>query len=98
MKILKYFTNNQFVESKTDKYYDVFNPSTGEQIAKCPRITTEEVRQVIENAQKGYEVWSSMPVTRRVQVLYKVKQLLEENLEELTILLATEHGKAYREA
>ena len=98
MEVLKYFTNNKFVESKTDKFYNVYNPSTGEQIARCPRLLTEEIKEVINNAQAGYEEWSRVPVTRRVQVLYKVKQLLEENLEELTLLVAKEHGKVYNEA
>ncbi len=40
IKTLGYFTNNQFVQSSTDKYYPVFNPSTGEQIAQMPRCTT----------------------------------------------------------
>lgn len=98
MEKLKYFTNNKFVESSTDKFYKVFNPSTGEQIAACPRLTLEEVRGVIENAKKAYALWSATPVVRRVQVLYKLKQLLEENLEELSMLVAKEHGKVYSEA
>lgn len=98
MQVLKYFTNNQYVTSKTDKFYDVYNPSTGEHIAKCPRVTTAEIKKVIDNAQAAYEKWSRVPVTKRVKILYKVKQLLEENLDELTVLLATEHGKVYKEA
>ena len=50
METLKYFTNNQFVESKTQSYYKVYNPNTGEQIAQTPRCTTEEVAAVIDNA------------------------------------------------
>lgn len=98
MEILKYFTNNKFVESKTDKFYNVFNPSTGEQIAKCPRLLTEEIKEVINNAQVAYEKWSRVPVTKRVQILYKVKQLIDENMDELTKLVATEHGKVLSEA
>lgn len=98
MKVLKYFTNNKYVSSKTDKFYEVYDPSTGELQAKCPRILTEEVIEVINNAQAAYEKWSRVPVTKRVQVLYKVKYLIEENMEELTLLLAKEHGKVYNEA
>ena len=98
METLKYFTNNQFVESSTDKYYKVFNPSTGEQIARCPRVTAAEIKKVIENAHKAYEGWSRTPVIKRVQILYKLRDLLVEHMEELSILVATEHGKVYEEA
>jgi malonate-semialdehyde dehydrogenase (acetylating)/methylmalonate-semialdehyde dehydrogenase len=98
MEILKYFTNNGFVQSKTQKFYDVFNPSTGELIAKCPRITTEEVKQVLENAAAAYVEWSATPVVKRVQILHKLLELIDKNLEELTLLVAKEHGKAYAEA
>lgn len=98
METLKYFTNNQFVESKTDKYYKVFNPSTGEQIAQCPRITTEEIKQVIDNAQAAYVKWSRVPVIKRVQVLYKLRELINEHMDELTMLVAKEHGKVWDEA
>lgn len=98
MEKLKYFTNNKFCESKTDTFYKVFDPSTGEQLAECPRLTLSEVREVIANAQKAYPEWSATPVQKRVQILYKVKQLIDEHLEELSLLVAKEHGKVYEEA
>lgn len=72
MEILKYFTNNRFLKSNAEKFYDVFNPSTGELIAKSPCMTLEEVRQVIDNAQEAYKTWSYVPVIKRVQILYKL--------------------------
>jgi malonate-semialdehyde dehydrogenase (acetylating)/methylmalonate-semialdehyde dehydrogenase len=98
MEILKYFTNNQYVESKSTDYYDVFNPSTGELIAKCPRLLLIEVKQIINNANIAYEKWRNTPVMKRVQILFKVKQLIDSHMEELTLLVAREHGKVYDEA
>lgn len=93
IKTLGYFTNNEFVQSVTDKYYPVYNPSTGEQIAQMPRCTTAEVAKVIDNAHEAYKKWSRVPVIKRVQILYKVRELLIEHMDELTELCATEHGK-----
>jgi malonate-semialdehyde dehydrogenase (acetylating)/methylmalonate-semialdehyde dehydrogenase len=98
MEILKYFTNNEFKESESKNYYKVYNPSTGEHIADCPRVTLNELRAVIENAHKAYAHWSRVPVMKRVQVLYKLRELLDKNLEELSFLVAKEHGKVYEEA
>ena len=98
IKTLGYFTNNTFVKSTTDKYYPVFDPSTGEQIAQMPRCTTAEVSKVIDNAHAAYEKWSKVPVIKRVQILYKVRDLLIEHMDELVKLCATEHGKNWEES
>jgi len=95
---LKYFTGGQFIESKTDKYNEVHNPSTGEVTVFVPCCTKEEVEEVIGIADKAYKSWSIVPIVKRVQVLYKLRGLIEEHMEELTYLVAQEHGKVWEEA
>ncbi len=97
-KILSPFINGRFVESKTTKLMDVFNASTGEVIAKAPCCTKDEVESAIESAQNAFPGWAATPVTRRVQVLYKLRGLLLDHLEELTVMVADENGKAYGDA
>ncbi len=97
-EILKYYLNNTYVASKTDKFYDVFNPSTGELMAKCPRCTGEEVREAIEAADRAYAAWSATPPVKRVEVLFRVRDLLSQHMDELTMLCAREHGKNWAEA
>jgi malonate-semialdehyde dehydrogenase (acetylating)/methylmalonate-semialdehyde dehydrogenase len=97
-KKLKLFINGRFVESKTDKYNDVYNPSAGEVIAKVPCCTKEEVEQAITAAKVAFPSWSGTPVIKRVQVLYKLRDLLIEHMDELTRLVAFENGKAWEEA
>ena len=53
-KILKYSVNGEWKESKTEKYMDCFNPSTGEVIAKAPCCTKDEVEAAIAAAQAAY--------------------------------------------
>ena len=50
-KKLKYFAGGEWLESKTDKYMDVFNPSTGEVLAHAHRCTKDEVEYAIKCAQ-----------------------------------------------
>lgn len=95
---LQPFINGAFVESQTEILMDVFNPSTGEVIAKAPCCTKEEIEGTIAAAKAAYPLWSSTPAMARVQVLYRLRELLTEHLEELTILVATENGKAYGDA
>jgi malonate-semialdehyde dehydrogenase (acetylating)/methylmalonate-semialdehyde dehydrogenase len=97
-KMLKPFINGKFVESKTQKYTDAYNPSTGEVIARVPCCTKDEVEAAIAAAKAAYPVWSGTPVVKRVQVLYKLRDLLIEHMDELTHLVALENGKAWEEA
>ncbi len=95
---LKYHCGGQWLESTTDHYMDCYNPSTGEIIAQAPQCTGEEVEQVIRAAAQAYPGWADTPVNKRVQVLFRMKHLIDEHLEELTHLLASEMGKAWQEA
>ena len=70
---------------------DVYNPSTGEVIAQTPCCTKEEVNEAIACAKEAFKSWSNVPVMKRVQVIYKFRELLEEHMDELTELCATEH-------
>ena len=97
-KKLQYFVNGNFLESKTGKYTDCFNPSTGEVIARAPCCTREEVESAVAAARDAFPEWSATPALKRVQVLYKLRSLLDEHMEELTRLVATENGKTWIEA
>jgi malonate-semialdehyde dehydrogenase (acetylating)/methylmalonate-semialdehyde dehydrogenase len=98
IKKLKFFASGRWQESKTNKYMDVFNPSTGEIIAKAPCCTEEEVNIAIKSAKEAFPKWSQTPVMKRAQVLYKFRDLLVEHMDELTRLVATENGKVWNEA
>jgi malonate-semialdehyde dehydrogenase (acetylating)/methylmalonate-semialdehyde dehydrogenase len=85
-------------QSKTSKYMDCYDPSTGEVIALAPQCTTDEVNEAVAAAQAAFPGWSNTLATKRVQVLFRMKALLDKHLDELTRLVATEHGKVLDEA
>jgi len=97
-KKLKYCAGGKWLESKTSSYMDCYNPSTGEVIARAPQCTAEEVESAIMAAQAAYPAWADTPVNNRVQVLFRMKTLVEKHLDELTRLLAMEQGKKWDEA
>jgi malonate-semialdehyde dehydrogenase (acetylating)/methylmalonate-semialdehyde dehydrogenase len=97
-KVLKPYINGKYVESKTQKYADAFNPSTGEVIARVPCCTKDEVEQAVAAAKAAFPGWSGTPVIKRVQILYNLRDLLIKHMDELTHLVALENGKAWEEA
>lgn len=98
IKKLKYYVNGQWVESKTTKYMDVYNPSTGEVQAQTPCCTEEEVNQAIEAANNAFPTWSQTPAFKRSQIMFNFRNLIVEHMDELTELVAREHGKVWAEA
>lgn len=95
---IKYFCNGKYVESKTDVWYDLHNPSTGEVTGYAPCCTNDEVLEAVEAAKAAYPAWSATPAIKRSQILYNVRNLLIEHMEELTTLVAEENGKVWAEA
>lgn len=97
-KTMPLFIGGNHVTSKTQKFSDAYDPSTGEIIAKVPCCTADEVNAAVAAAKKAFPVWSATPVQKRMQILYKVRDLLIEHMDELTHLVALENGKAWLEA
>src|SRR5512135_2384733 len=98
IKKLKYSAGGEWHESKTEKYMDCYNPSTGEVIAQAPQCTAEEVEAAIAAAKAAFPAWADTPPNKRVQVMYRMKALLDKHLDELTLSVATENGKVWDEA
>ena len=98
VKRLKFYADGNWIESKTDKYMNIYNPSTGDVIAETPCCTKDEVEFAIASAKEAFKTWSNVPVMKRVQVLYKFRDLLIEHMDELAKLCAIEHGKNLAEA
>lgn len=98
MERLKFFCNGEYRESETDVYYELHNPSTGEVTGLAPKCTEKEVKDAIASAKKAYPAWSATPAAKRTQILYRVRELIMEHMEELTMLVASENGKTWSEA
>ncbi len=95
---LKPFINGAFAASETETYMPIYNPSTGEIIAETPCCTVAEVNRAVEAASAAFPAWSETPCAKRVEVLYRFRELLMRDLDELTELLCREHGKNWNEA
>ncbi len=98
MKMLQYWIDGGWKTSETTKYMDCYNPSTGEIIARAPQCTAAEVEAAVASAKAAYPAWSNTPPNKRVQVLFRMKALLDSHLDELTVLCARENGKVLDEA
>jgi len=98
MKRLTYCVDGKWLETTGGRYLSVMNPSTGEQIAEAPACTAAEVASAVAAARRAFPGWAATPIPKRIQLMFRFKQLLDAHLDELTVLLATENGKVLDEA
>src|SRR6266446_5347039 len=92
------FVNGQWIESGATEWVDVANPATGEVLAEVPMSSESEAAAVIEAAATAFPEWRRTPPEDRIQYLFKLKDLLERNLEDLARQITFENGKTFSEA
>ena len=84
--------------SAATEYVDVVNPATSEVLARTPISTSADVDAAVQAAAQAFPAWRRTPPGERIQYLFKLKNLLEEHLDELSRLITQENGKTFAEA
>jgi malonate-semialdehyde dehydrogenase (acetylating)/methylmalonate-semialdehyde dehydrogenase len=84
--------------SKSTQYCDVYNPSTGKVIARAPLSTADETAAVVESAAAALPQWSETPAVERARILFRYRELIASNFDELAALVTREHGKTLAES
>lgn len=92
------YINGKWQKSRTGEFLDVKNPATAERIVKVPLSTRDEVDEAAKAARAAWEGWRSTPATERIQYLFKLKDLLEKNFDEIASLTTQECGKTLGES
>jgi malonate-semialdehyde dehydrogenase (acetylating)/methylmalonate-semialdehyde dehydrogenase len=100
MEILKNYIHGKWVVSNGQETINIVNPANQEVLGKVPygEKTALDVNAAVSSAAEAFQEWRETPVMKRVQPLYKLKQLLEENIEEIARLITLECGKSFIES
>ena len=98
MQEISHLIGGARVAGSSGRYGDVFNPATGEVIARVPFASSSEVRFAVETARVAQAEWATVNPQRRSRVFMRFVRLLEENSGELAELLSREHGKTIPDA
>jgi malonate-semialdehyde dehydrogenase (acetylating)/methylmalonate-semialdehyde dehydrogenase len=92
------YVNGRWRQATTTEWLDVSNPATGEPVAQVPISTATEVAAAVDAAAAAYPDWRRTPPEDRIQPLFKLKQLLEDHIDELARIITQENGKTLSEA
>ena len=98
MNIIKHFVGGKVIDGTSQRKGQVFNPATGEQESEVILASKSDLDKTVEIAKKAFETWSLKPALQRARIMFKFKELIEKNFDELTKLIVSEHGKVYEDA
>ncbi|XXK21459.1 CoA-acylating methylmalonate-semialdehyde dehydrogenase [Arenicellales bacterium nBUS_48] len=97
-KVVGHYIGGQSVIGTSGREGSVYNPATNELIRNVALADAAEVNKAVSNAAEAFPDWAEMPPARRVQVLYRYRELLIQNIDEMARLLSSEHGKTVDDA
>jgi malonate-semialdehyde dehydrogenase (acetylating) / methylmalonate-semialdehyde dehydrogenase len=81
-----------------ERHGDVFDPNNGGVQARVRLGTAADLEKAVANAREAYPAWAATNPQRRARVMFKFKELVEKNMDDLALLLASEHGKVIADA
>jgi len=98
MNLIQHYINGKTYKGSSSRIGKVFNPATGSQESEVLLGTKSDLEHAVENAKTAFEKWSQVTPLQRARIIFKYKELIEKNYDELTKLIVSEHGKVYEDA
>ena len=98
LPVMKPYIGGEWIDSESQKFTTIYDPSTGKPIAQVPQCTAAEVEKAVSAAKAAFPAWKNTPVRTRAGIMMKLRGLIERDKEELTRMVATENGKCWSEA
>jgi len=95
---LGHFISGDHVAGASGRLHDVFNPTTGEIQRQVALASANELSRAVDAAEKVFPEWSATNPQRRARVMFKFKELVEKDMDNLAIMLSSEHGKILPDA
>ena len=95
---LAHFVGGKPVKGESGRFGDVFNPTSGALAARVPLASKSEVERAIADAREAFAGWSETSPVTRARVMFRFKELVEKNIDELALIVASEHGKVLSDA
>ena len=95
---ITHWINGKSWTGKTDKKGDVFNPATGLKTGEVDFADIATIDEAINSAHSAFPGWRDTSLTKRAQIIFKFRELLNEKKDELAKIITSEHGKVISDA
>jgi malonate-semialdehyde dehydrogenase (acetylating)/methylmalonate-semialdehyde dehydrogenase len=98
MNSISHWINGSVYPEKSDRSGEVFNPATGKVSGSVAFADTATVDKAVDAAEKAFQDWRHSSLTKRTQVLFAFRELVNKNKEKIAELITAEHGKVLSDA
>ena len=98
MNSIEHFIDGKTLKGSSKRTAKVFNPATGDVSSNVNLASRADLNKSVEVSKKAYTSWSQKTPLFRARILFKFKELIEKNYDELTKIIVSEHGKVYEDA
>ncbi|HQZ34474.1 MAG TPA: CoA-acylating methylmalonate-semialdehyde dehydrogenase [Ilumatobacteraceae bacterium] len=98
MNRISHWIDGQVVEGTSGRSGIVYDPATGEQASSVDLASVAEVDLAVAKARAAFPAWRSTNLSRRAEVMFRVRELVDANRKEIATLLTKEHGKVLSDA
>ncbi len=98
LPILSHWIDGRPVEVPPEQTGPVYNPATGEVVARVPRGGAAEVERAVAAARAAFPAWAATPLIARSEIFFAYRELVWRHREELARLITRDHGKTYPDA
>src|ERR1043166_2396788 len=92
------FVGGEWVHSAATQWVPLSNPATGEAMGSVPMGTSADVDAAVAAAKRAYPAWSETPPAVRARYLFELRNLMQQNYDELLSICTQEHGKTIEES
>ncbi|NBO16671.1 MAG: CoA-acylating methylmalonate-semialdehyde dehydrogenase [Actinobacteria bacterium] len=98
MKSISHWLNGSVTLDKPARTGEIYNPATGEVSGNVAFADLETVNKVVDISEKAFEQWRHASLTKRTQILFAFRELVNKNKEKIAELITAEHGKVLSDA
>ncbi|MGH2821136.1 MAG: CoA-acylating methylmalonate-semialdehyde dehydrogenase [Actinomycetota bacterium] len=98
MKTIDHVIGGREQHGESARMGEVYNPATGEVTARVAFASPEVVDEAVRAAASAFEAWREVPLTKRVQILFAFRELMDDHRDDLALLVTAEHGKVHSDA
>jgi malonate-semialdehyde dehydrogenase (acetylating)/methylmalonate-semialdehyde dehydrogenase len=95
---VSHWIGGRLVPGQSGRSGPVYNPATGEQTAEVDFASAEDVGRAVAVAKEAFAAWRAVSLSRRQELMFRIRQLVHERLDDLARILTAEHGKVFTDA
>jgi malonate-semialdehyde dehydrogenase (acetylating)/methylmalonate-semialdehyde dehydrogenase len=98
IKRISHWIGGKLVEGTSGRSGPVYNPATGAQTGEVDFATVEEVDSAVQAAKAAFPAWRALSLSRRTELFFRIRNLVDKHREDIGKILTSEHGKVLSDA